>query len=91
MTLTETLAPAPAFESTPTEPGGSKEPTALPVGAAVEVRTTFDARRWARGFEVATVEDDGYRLRRGSDSQLLPVVFPAEDVRAERKRGTWWY
>lgn len=91
MTLTDTPAPAPEFESTPIEPGSSTDPNALPVGAAVEVRTRLDARRWARGFEVAAVEGDGYRLRRSSDGQLLPVAFPAEDVRAERKRGTWWY
>ena len=64
----------------------------LAAGAAVEVRTRFDGH-WARGFEVVTVTDDGYRVRRLSDGLELPTQFAHQDVRLprERKRGTWWY
>ena len=62
----------------------------LDLGAKVEVRRRFDAR-WARGFEIAEVTDNGYRLRRLSDKELLPVEFEPDDIRPERKRGTWWY
>jgi len=62
----------------------------LEVGTAVEVRTGFD-RSWAKGFVVVEVTDFGYRLRRESDASLLPVVFPADDVRRERKSSMWWF
>jgi hypothetical protein len=55
----------------------------------VEVRTGFD-RSWAPGFEVAEVEDDGYRVRRRSDGEVLPVTIDAGDVRRERKNSMWW-
>jgi hypothetical protein len=55
------------------------------------VRNRFE-QRWARGFEVAEVVGDGYRLRRRSDGSLLPAVFDADDVRRERGRANqWWY
>jgi hypothetical protein len=60
-------------------------------GMRVEVRSRFDAH-WARGFEIVTVTESGYRVRRLSDGQELPVEFSFEDVRRERKRqGLWWY
>lgn len=89
--MRRTDGPAPTPESISSSEADPSELTALPVGTAVEVRTRLDARRWARGFEVASIDDDGYRLRRSSDGQLMPVPFPADDVRAERKRGIWWY
>jgi hypothetical protein len=52
----------------------------LALGTSVEVRRRFD-QAWARGFEVAGESDDGYRLRRQSDGAVLPVSFPAVDVR----------
>jgi hypothetical protein len=65
-------------------------------GTRVEVRSRFD-RAWARGFEVAEAvavgdQDPGYRVRRRSDGSILPVVFSAEEVREERRRGNdmWW-
>jgi hypothetical protein len=68
------------------ERGESLEP-----GMRVEVRRRFDAH-WARGFEIATVTDSGYRVLRVSDNQELPTEFAFEDVRRERKRqGLWWY
>ena len=52
----------------------------LEVGRAVEVRRRFD-RAWAKGFVIDARTDDGYSLRRTSDGALLPVSFPAADVR----------
>jgi hypothetical protein len=63
----------------------------LEAGMRVEVRSRFD-QRWARGFEVVSVTDSGYRLKRLSDGMELPTEFSPEDVRRERKRqGMWWY
>jgi hypothetical protein len=59
-------------------------------GDRVEVRSRFD-RSWSRGFSVEHADADGYRLRRRSDGSILPAVFPAEDLRPERRRqGLWW-
>ena len=68
-------------------------------GTKVEVRSKFD-RSWSRGFEVFELvlepDDDvpppAYRVRRRSDGQVLPAVFPADDLREEKKgRSMWWY
>lgn len=64
----------------------------------MEVRSKFD-RSWSRGFEIAEVVGDdpsingpAYKVRRRSDGEVLPVVFPPEDLREEKKgRGMWWY
>jgi hypothetical protein len=57
----------------------------------VEVRRRFD-QRWARGFEVIDVTDEGYRVKRLSDGMEIPTEFAPEDVRRERKRNSmWWY
>lgn len=65
----------------------------METGTRVEVRSRFD-RAWARGFEVAEQVQGaaGYRIRRRSDGSVLPVVFPPDDVRAERRRTNdmWW-
>ena len=68
------------------------EPTerVLSEGTRVEVRNRFDSK-WNRGFAVAEVVGDGYRIRRTSDDQLLPSVFTADEVRREARRGQWWY
>jgi hypothetical protein len=50
------------------------------MGAEVEVRTRY-LDRWARGFEIVAVDDDGLRLRRQSDGEILPVAFGVGDVR----------
>ena len=63
---------------------------ALAEGDRVEVRNRFDAR-WARGFEVAKVKDDGILVRRLSDGEELPVTFAEDEVRAERKRSSMWW
>ena len=57
----------------------------------VEVRRRFDSA-WARGFEVISADEHGYRLRRLSDREELPTHFDAEDVRRARSRDDmWWY
>jgi len=63
----------------------------LEAGMRVEGRRRFD-QHWARGFEVVSATDSGYRVRRLSDGMELPTEFTPEDVRRERKRqGMWWY
>ncbi len=64
--------------------------TALPLGTKVEVRTGFDGS-WSGGFVVEAHTPEGYRIRRRSDAEVLPVVLPAESVRRERKNSMWWY
>jgi len=63
--------------------------TALLVGTRVEVRTGFDDS-WSAGFVVDEVVDDGYRIRRRSDRQVLPTTFAPATVRRERKSSMWW-
>lgn len=62
-------------------------------GTHVEVRSRFESR-WARGFEIADLADENglrrYKVRRRSDGSILPVLFGEDDVREERRRGTWW-
>jgi hypothetical protein len=62
-------------------------------GTRVEVRGRFEAR-WSRGFEIAEREENvpepRYRVRRRSDGSILPVSFAEDDLREERRRGTWW-
>jgi hypothetical protein len=63
----------------------------IPEGTRVDVRSRFIGE-WTRGFEVAEVAVDGYRIRRVSDRAILPEVFSPEDVRIERrKQGFWWH
>ena len=66
-------------------------PSTLPPGTRVDVRNRF-VGAWSHGFEIAEQVDEGYRVRRLSDGTVLPDVFPADDIRAERrKQGLWWY
>jgi hypothetical protein len=83
------MAMARLLEPDVTPQGDHVEPV-LPPGTHVEVRNRLDGR-WARGFEIIKHEDGGYRLRRLSDDVELPLVFHEDDVRREKKRGTWWY
>ena len=63
----------------------------LETGTRVEVRSRVEAG-WARGFEIHEHVDGGYRLRRLSDGEVLPLVFDEDDVRPEKKKqGLWWY
>ena len=63
----------------------------LEVGDKVEVRRRFDAQ-WSRGFEIVSVSDEGYTLKRMSDGEVLPVTFALDDVREARRRANdfWW-
>jgi hypothetical protein len=73
-------SPAPAPPSEQLEPG-----------SRVEVRNRLDGR-WTKGFEVLARDPGGYRLRRLSDGNELPLVFTDDDVRQEKRRsGMWWY
>jgi hypothetical protein len=73
----------------PDAPRDAAVPAPLEPGTRIEVRTGFD-RSWASGFEVAEVTEQGYRVRRRSDDQLLPVPIAVADVRKERKNSMWW-
>lgn len=63
----------------------------LSPGDKVEVRRRFDAQ-WARGFEIVEVTENGVRVRRTSDQEILPVEFADGDIRKARKRANdfWW-
>ena len=39
---------------------------------------------------VAEVPEPQYKVRRRSDGSILPVLFDEDDLREERRRGTWW-
>ena len=58
-------------------------PQRLAPGVDVEVRARFDGR-WKRGFEIAAIEDELYRIRRRSDGAVLPEPFRPADVRTTR-------
>jgi hypothetical protein len=49
-------------------------------GEAVQVHTKYNDT-WVRGFEIAEVLEDGYRVRRTSDGSLLPNLTGEDDVR----------
>jgi len=69
----------------------SERTDVLAEGTRVDVRSRF-VGAWARGFEVAEVTPEGYRVRRLSDGSVLPDVFDFDDVRPEhRKQGLWWF
>jgi hypothetical protein len=75
---------------TPDLSGADDPDPPLAPGTRVEVRKRLDGD-WARGFEVLSASREGYRLRRLSDGSELPLLFHDDDVRKEKKRGTWWY
>lgn len=49
-------------------------------GVPVDVRGRFEGS-WAGGFRMVEQTVDGIRLRRESDSYVLPVWFAHDDVR----------
>ncbi len=57
----------------------------LDVGTKVYVRDRYQGQ-WSGGFDVAEVCADGYHIRRISDGQIFPDVFPFDDVRVERRK-----
>jgi len=62
-------------------PGGTVK--RFRTGERVEVRRRFD-QLWARGFQVIADDDSGYRIKRESDGVILPVMFPASELRTAR-------
>jgi hypothetical protein len=60
-----------------------RNPRSLASGASVEVLVRYQ-HHWAPGFEVVSVDDDGYWLRRRSDGAMLPVAFADDEVRPTR-------
>ena len=56
------------------------ETSPLRPGADVEVRCRFD-NHWTRGFEIASVQQETYLLRRRSDGSVLPAAFRPTDIR----------
>ncbi len=65
--------------------------TPLGPGTKVDVRNRYQGT-WVRGFEVAEVTENGYRIRRLSDGSTLNELFSRDDVRRERSRkGFWWH
>jgi hypothetical protein len=51
----------------------------LPSGTRVRVRNALGS--WAGGFEVVSVDQAGYLLRRLSDGSLLPTPIGVSEVR----------
>jgi hypothetical protein len=49
-------------------------------GARVEVRSRFDGS-WVDGFEMAEATPEGCHVRRLADGNVLPLVFPHDEVR----------
>lgn len=64
-------------------------PRPLAPGTKVEVRRRYD-NRWARGFEVAAVDGEGYLVRRRSDGSVIPTPFGRDELRRERQ-ADWWF
>lgn len=88
MTVPQVLEP-PALPETGPPPVSVPDPFLAP-GTRVDVRKRLDGE-WAHGFEVVGAGPEGYRVRRLSDGGELPLLFHDDDVRKEKKRGTWWY
>jgi len=93
MSVTELVGPAVNPSATASLPANHSEPPTSPSlasGTRVQVRRKFDDK-WATGFEVAEATTQGYRVRRLSDGELIPVPIAAVDLRKEKKRSNWWY
>jgi len=58
-------------------------PASMGPGTRVEVRSGYRSS-WARGFEVAGVDGEQYRVRRVSDGAVLPATFEPAAVRQEK-------
>ena len=73
-------------------PQTRSEEELLTAGTPVDVRSRY-VGSWSRGFEVAEIVGDAYRVRRLSDGSVLPSEFASDDVRVRspKKSGLWWY
>jgi hypothetical protein len=54
----------------------------LAVGSRVDVHTRYESGRWVRGFTIAEIRPDGYRIKRASDGSVLGAIFGADELRA---------
>jgi hypothetical protein len=54
----------------------------MQAGDKVQVYSAFNDT-WARGFEIAEVIPDGFRVRRVSDGAVLPSRTSADDLRPD--------
>lgn len=61
-------------------PGMGAPDQTLETGGRIEVWNQF-LGSWAGEFEIASVADTGYRIRRSTDDEVLPLDFAAEDIR----------
>jgi hypothetical protein len=66
--------------TSPTEQADPVDVTALHAGGRIEVWNQF-LGSWTGEFEIASVADEGYRIRRATDNEVLPRPFAAEDLR----------
>lgn len=93
MSVTDLVGPAvnpTATAPLSPDPRAASAPPSIPPGTRVQVRRKFDDK-WATGFEVAEATAQGYRVRRMSDGELIPVPIAEDDLRKEKKRSNWWY
>jgi hypothetical protein len=72
-------APEEGYNS-PMERDANAGGAVLRAGMPVEVSTRF-CGDWVAGFEIASLDDHGCRVRRLSDGSLLPVAFAYPRVR----------
>lgn len=54
-------------------------------GDLVELFTRFNDS-WVAGFEIASLDVNGYQVRRTSDGELLPVITSPTDLRVSQRR-----
>jgi len=75
----------PVSLASPGDPTNLRGDGLLEDGTQVELYSAFD-RTWSAGFEIASVSDAGYRVRRLSDGSLLPGHTTGSDVRTIDRR-----
>jgi hypothetical protein len=52
----------------------------MTIGIEVEVRNRYTGA-WVRGFTLASLDEQGCLIRRGSDGVVLPAPFPVDHIR----------
>ena len=69
-------------------PAGSPPMSDTLKWARVDVHARYDVGRWVRGFSIAEVHPDGYRIRRASDGAVLTQTIRADELRVVTPRAT---